>query len=374
MTIRKTAIRKPPRSMLVITYGGHGDILLTTPLIASLKKAFPEATIDVYLQNGRGGMLAGNPHVRAVFESVHRRGVTSYTEFFFRHTARYDLAVSTRMSDRQVVFCRAAGRRAVSLVPSRGHNQFWKEAILDGWVRQDCQRHEVFEILRLAEVLGIEKILACRPPSDPASERRLDGLLPFDWRSAPYATMHLTPRNRYKAWTVHGWRAVARHLRSQGLNVVLVGSPSEYEAPRYAANLVADVSDGVVDLTGRITLADAAALLGRCRAYVGPDTAVTHLAAVVEAPTVALYGWVNSRYMPYHEALSECPYRVVSPHRLSSGHVQVVIGECKCPPGESLCEHQPREYSDCMRSIPLDLVTATLDAVLKTGYTALKTG
>ena len=373
MTIRKTAIRKPPRSMLVITYGGHGDILLTTPLIASLKKAFPEATIDVYLQNGRGGMLAGNPHVRAVFESVHRHGFPSYAEFFFRHTARYDLAGSTRMSDRQVVFCRAAGRRAVSLVPSRGHNRFWKEAILNGWVRQNCHRHEVFEILRLAEAFGIEKILACRPPSDPASEKRLDALLPFDWTSAPYAIMHLTPRNRFKAWTVHGWRAVARHLRSQGLNVVLVGSASEYEV-QYAANLADDVSDGIVDITGRTTFADAAVLLGRCWAYVGPDTAMTHLAAVVEAPTVALYGWVNSRYMPYHEALSECPYRVVSPHRLSSGHIQVVIGECKCLPGESLCARQPREYSDCMRSLSPHLVTAALDAVLKIEAAALKTG
>lgn len=355
---------RPPRSILVITYGGHGDILLTTPLIASLKRAFPAAMIDVYTQQGRGTMLAGNPDVRSVLESKHRHGLRSYSQFFLHHTLRYDLAVSARKSDRQVLFARMAGRRALSMVPGRGENRFWKEMIVTGSIRKDERVHEVFQILWLADLIGIEKSLACRPPSDPSSDERLHSLIPFDWTLETYAVLNLTPRNRYKEWTVQGWTKLVRHLHSKGLQILLIGGSSAHDVD-YAANLTEhEVSCGMTDLTGKTTFADAAVLLERCRLYVGLDTAMTHLAAVLETPTVALYGWANPRYMPYHAVLSAHPYRLVSPQRLSSDHVHVVIGQCECRPGEPECEQQSGEYSDCMRSISPALVTATVDAIL----------
>ena len=363
MTSRKVVLRKPPRSILLISYGGHGDILLTTPLITSLKNAFPDAVMDVYVQDGRNAMLSGNPLIREVFVEQQRHGLSSYLEFFRQHTARYDLAVSPRTSDRQVLFARAAGRRAISMVPSGGSGRLWKQAVLNGSVRTDGEQHVALDMLRLADRVGAERVLACRPPSDSGSEKRLHELLPFDWESEPYAIMHLVPRNRYKEWTLDRWAAVARHLRSRNLHVILVGHSSEYEM-QCAAALAKEVPDAVLDLTGKTSFADSAMLLGHCRAYVGADTAMTHLAAAVEAPTVALFGFSNSQYSPYHAALSGSPYRAVSPQRLRSAHVQVVLGACQCRPGEAQCERQAGEYSACMHSICSDFVIAALDDIL----------
>lgn len=357
-------LHKPPQSILVITYGGHGDILLTTPMIASLAQSFPAAPIDVYLQKGRGGMLAGNPHVRAVLEAKHRNGVLSYTDFFLHHTRAYDLTVSVRSSDRQILFCRAAGRRAISLVPLRGENRLWKKAILDGWASDNCERHTVVNILQLAEVLGIEKIYACRPPFDPTSEARLAELLPFDRISSPYAVMSPMPRNPYKEWTPHGWKAVARHLCERGLRVLLLGGSSEYER-RYITDLSEDLPTSVINLAGRTSFADAAALLSRCQVYIGPDTAMTHLAAVLKTPLVALYGHTNVAYMPYHETLSRQSFSVPSPNHLRLGHVNVVIGQCTCAADNFQCKRHTLDHSDCMRSIPANMITAILDRLLE---------
>ena len=347
----------------MITYGGIGDILLTTPLIAALKQAFPAAALDVYVQRGRGGMLVGNPDVRAVHESHRRHGAVSYLDYFLRHTGRYGLAVSVRTSDRQVLFARAAGRKAVSLVPGRGQNRWWKTALLSASAPQDLASHVVFDMLQLADAIGIPRVLACRVPADPASGQRLDGWMGFDWRAEPFALVHLTPRNRYKEWTPAGWRAVAGRLGQRGCRVVMVGGASEEET-RAASELAAALPGQGVDLTGRASLADAALLLSRCRAYVGLDTAMTHLAAACGAPTVALYGRVIPQYMPYHEGLLETPYRTVAPRQLASRHVRVVLGRCDCRPGEAVCAAHPANPGACMQNLPADEVLAVLEDLL----------
>ena len=52
-----------PKRILVITQRYLGDTLLITPLLGSLKKAYPDAEIDVLLPASNTGVLEGNPDV-----------------------------------------------------------------------------------------------------------------------------------------------------------------------------------------------------------------------------------------------------------------------------------------------------------------------
>ena len=56
------ALPARPR-ILVVALRRLGDVLLTTPLIRSLKRAWPDATIDVLVFGGTEGILAGNPDI-----------------------------------------------------------------------------------------------------------------------------------------------------------------------------------------------------------------------------------------------------------------------------------------------------------------------
>ena len=51
--------------------------------------------------------------------------------------------------------------------------------------------------------------------------------------------------------------------------------------------------EGVVNLAGKLAFWEVALLIGSSKVYIGPDTAVTHLAASTGTPTVALYGPTN---------------------------------------------------------------------------------
>ena len=66
-----TPVARKPR-ILVVALRRLGDVLLTTPLIRSLKRAWPDAAIDVLVFRGTEGILAGNPDIADVITMPER--------------------------------------------------------------------------------------------------------------------------------------------------------------------------------------------------------------------------------------------------------------------------------------------------------------
>jgi len=54
--------------ILIISLRRIGDLLLTTPLIRSVRRARPEAQIDVLVFDGTAGMIAGNPDIDRILK------------------------------------------------------------------------------------------------------------------------------------------------------------------------------------------------------------------------------------------------------------------------------------------------------------------
>ncbi len=109
------------------------------------------------------------------------------------------------------------------------------------------------------------------------------------------ALLHAVPRPRLavhagagsaaKRWAAAGFDAVARRWREAGGGVIDVAGPAERGlAPLAGAHRVDAWS-----------LVDVAALLARVDAYVGNDSGITHLAAAMGAPGVALFGPTDAR-------------------------------------------------------------------------------
>ena len=105
-----------PARILVVTLRRLGDVLLATPLIRSLKRAYPDAAIDALVFAGTEGILAGNPDLAAVVTMPPRPGTAETLALLRRLWRRYDLALSTHAGDRPTLFAWAAGRRSVGLV------------------------------------------------------------------------------------------------------------------------------------------------------------------------------------------------------------------------------------------------------------------
>ena len=111
-TNQRFPMKFPAQSILLIATRHIGDVLLTTPLLRSLRLAYPTARIDAIVYNWTAGILDGNPDLNHVITVNQDPPFSEYAALVKRIFRRYDLAVSTLTSDRPILHAFwAAGKR-----------------------------------------------------------------------------------------------------------------------------------------------------------------------------------------------------------------------------------------------------------------------
>ena len=277
-----------PARILVVALRRLGDVLLTTPLIRSLKRAYPDAAIDALVFAGTEGILVGNSDIASVITMPARPTPAETLAFVRQLWRRYDLAFSTQSGDRPTLFAWAAGRRSIGFVEGSTFGGRVKRFALSRPVEVVRDAHRVREMLRLSDALGVPAVAEVVAPRGAARP----GAAP----ERPYAVIHAVPMFRYKRWTDAGWRDLAAGLGARGLAVVATGGPGEAER-RYLDGVWNGMD--VQRRDGVLSWPELAALIGEAAAFIGPDTSVTHLAAATGAPTVALYGPTDPPWGPW---------------------------------------------------------------------------
>jgi len=349
--------------ILVLVLRRLGDVLLATPLLRSVRRAYPEATIDALVYAGQEGMLEGNPDCNAVIGIDPYPDRAGYLQLLRRMGRRYDLALTTQANDRSHIYAWLFARRRVGLVPDLGWSSAWKRASCSAYaVLDDFNTHTVVQNLVLADLLGIERNYEVVPPQ--ADE---NVLLPKNLET--YAVLHPYPKFNYKQWTSEGWKSLIAWLRGQGLRVVLSGGPD----PKEKAYSAALASGDVVNLTGKLRLAALSALYRKARLFVGPDTSTTHLAAACGVPTLALFGPTNPvKWGPWPAGYSgPNPYQRRGRPWQRAGNVILLQGVQPADLGRCLpchlegCERRVASFSRCLTEMPPDPVTSAAAELLR---------
>lgn len=101
----------------------------------------------------------------------------------------------------------------------------------------------------------------------------------------PYVVgLHATSRDS-KLWPLDRWIRLGRYLASLDLALLL---PWGSEAERLRAQQIAEAVPHA-EVLPRMRLSELASVLAGCRAAIGVDTGLVHLAVALKVPTVALY-------------------------------------------------------------------------------------
>ncbi len=338
--------------ILVVILRRLGDVLLTTPLIRSLKRAYPQAAIDALVFAGTEGVLAGNPDLSEIIGMPARPRFAETVALSARLFCRYDLAVSTQTGDRPIAFAILAGRHSIGPVEPAGAASAIKRALLSRNYIRNRSEHRVIDVLRLAEVIGIPAYHEVVCPAPAASVQ----LAP----AQPYAVIHAAPMFVYKRWTAEGWGALAAGLRERGCAVAVTGAASDRD---YLDAIWRDAP--VVRLDGKLAWPELTALIAGARVYIGPDTAITHLATATGAPTVALYGptdprlwgpWPRGGLKPAWQAAATIQHR---------GNAWLVQNPLPCLPCQlEGCERRLDSHSQCLDELTVTQVLAAVDQAL----------
>jgi len=338
--------------VLVVILRRLGDVLLTTPLIRSLKRAFPQARIDALVFVGTEGVLAGNPDLATIVTMPQRPGLADTLSLCARLFRRYDLAVSVQSGDRPIGFALIAGRHSAGPVEPTGLASAIKRALLSRSYMRDRSEHRVADILRLTDLIGVpaHSDVICPAP----------GPRPRLAPTQPYAVIHAAPMFIYKRWTADGWAALAAALRERGCAVAATGAASDRD---YLDSVWRDAP--VVRLDGKLDWPELTALIADARVYIGPDTAITHLAAAAGTPTVALYGPTDPRlWGPWPRGGLESSWQ-------ASGTIQrrrnvwLVQNPLDCLPCQlEGCERRLDSHSQCLDELTVGQVLAAVDQAL----------
>jgi ADP-heptose:LPS heptosyltransferase len=168
--------------------------------------------------------------------------------------------------------------------------------------------HAVDRVLRVAAALGIanpEPLFRLPVGQD---ERRfaLEVLAPL-----PKPRLILNPAARWltKRWSPEHFAAIARRAVAEfGAGLITVGSPDDRHLARAVRNHLGSLP--LLDLCGRTTLLQLAALASEADLFVSGDTGPLHLAAAAGAAVVGIYTCTDPRltgpYGPRAATVQSC--------------------------------------------------------------------
>lgn len=124
---------------------------------------------------------------------------------------------------------------------------------------------------------------------------------------------------------------------------------------------------GAVNAVGKLSLGASARLVSRAVVYVGPNMALTHAAAALGVPTIALFDPTNPvKWGPWPRghAPDANPWRRYGNQR--AGNVTLVQGTGACVPcGLEGCRREISSFSDCLQSMPAAKVIAAIEERLQ---------
>jgi heptosyltransferase-3 len=344
---------RPPQRILCIKLKHIGDVLLMTPAIRALRRAWPGSGIAALVPRGTEEVLAGNPDLAVVFAFEREAGAPG-SWGIIRALRRFgpDLVLEMGQGDREAVLGWLSGaRRRVGYAP--GGSGRWRRALLTQAVPWNGVQHVVETNLDLVRACGIPAE-ACRPVLVVRAEMRermsarlaSAGLPP----GAPLVVIHPVSRWLFKAWPEASCaEVIIRLTRDAGVAVALTSGPSSTEmemAHRILARAAVRAGAPVIDLVGRTTLGELAAVLERAAVFLGVDSAPMHMATALGIPVVALFG-------PSGE-MSWGPW--------GEGHVIVTSAYLCRPCGQDGCLGSKR--SDCLEALSAQRIWEAVEPAL----------
>lgn len=323
--------------------------------------AWPDAKIDVLVFEHTEGILLRNPDIRRVITVPARPGFWPHLRLILSLLRRYDVALTTLLGDRPTLYTWIAGKKRLGMQDD-STKEHWKQHLLTHWAKFDhVDTHTVLTNLGLLDLLGIPRSHEVVVAWNPADENTVAAVLPFAIGAETFAVLHMSPKFTYKMWQRAGWIELANWLAESGIRCVLTGSSDPAELA-YVEQIYRSMPSGTVSMVGRLSLAESAFLVSRAKYYVGPDTALTHMAAALGTPTVALFGPSNPvKWGPWPKGYGadRNPYRMKGTQRVNN--VVLLQGEGDCVPCmEEGCERHNGSLSDCLQNLPATRVIAAI--------------
>ncbi|MEO6331384.1 MAG: glycosyltransferase family 9 protein [Gemmatimonadaceae bacterium] len=288
---QRPRIPASPR-ILVVELWQIGDVVLSTPLLASLRYCFPDSTIT----------FLGKPHAETLLRASGLVDDVIVAELPWTRTERkyhpadYDWGVVRnllrRLRERRfdVAFDARMDIRSNILVSLTGAKRRFGFRYGGGdWLLTDAIPVDPAANHKTGDWASLLQAAGCQPTGDPrcilktTEDERLDARAVlsnhFGVGARPIA-LHPGGSHAGKRWPLDCFDSLAREVLSAGYQVVAFHEPNGYGKEL----------DGIAGVLGlRVGLREMMAIIEQCATLVCNDSGPMHVAAALGVPTVAIF-------------------------------------------------------------------------------------
>lgn len=263
------------QTLLIIRLSSLGDVLLSTPLIRSIKKKYPHIKIDFLVKGKYKDAVQFNPYLSNVLIYNEDKETGKIFEPTIVHPWKYDLIVDLQNNIRSFVICSKLKGR----VKKFRKKTFAKLLLVNFKINLLKNAPEI--PVRYAQTLnglalddeGLDLFLP-------------DGVISVFQDDKNYVGFAPGSRHFTKMWPKKYYVDLGNYLAKSGHTVVLFGGKDDL-------NICAEISNeiyGSINLCNENNLLSTAADMRKCSAIFCNDSGMMHVASAMHIPVIAFFG------------------------------------------------------------------------------------
>ena len=262
------------KHILIVRLSSLGDVLLTTPLIRSLKKQNPTLQIDFLVRSEYSDLLKSNPYLSTI-HLFSREDIENKKLKIKLIEMKYDCIIDLQNNLRSKLFLNNLTGEVLTFNKKRF------EKVLLVHLKINLLREAQQIPTRYAETIpdfkldneGLDLFLPENISSRITEKRNVIGLCP--------GARHFTKR-----WQKENFIALGKTLIENGFSVTLFGGKND----RQLCEELSKTIPGSFDLSTDDDILQLAKDMQQCDAIVCNDSGLMHAACAVKVPVVAIYG------------------------------------------------------------------------------------
>ena len=278
------------RNVCLIKPSALGDVVQTLPLLPVLRERFPSAKLSWVINRELSELLTGHPQLDAVIPFDRRGGFITWRRMWRDlRRRRFDLVLDLQGLLRTGLMTWATGADCRVGLETAREMSHWSCHLLLPDTGRDLPAHARY--WRVAEALGLgDRLPQTTLPL--TTEHRVWAKAQLAAPGRPILVVNPGAKWGTKRWPVEKFAVVAsKACRTFGFSAVIVGGPGDAVLTEQLNRLLVEFLSArqVVNLSGRTSLLQLAAVLESADVVLTNDSGPMHLAAGVGTPVVGVF-------------------------------------------------------------------------------------
>jgi ADP-heptose:LPS heptosyltransferase len=288
-----SVLPQPPRRVLIVLLGAIGDVVRALPLLGRVRRAWPAAHIAWAVEPKSAPILRGHPWLDEIILYDRKYAPWSFVQFLVKiRGGGFDLAIDLQRHSKSGLIARVSGARdriGFAAANTKEYNYLFSTRQIEP---QPPMRLKLEQYQAFGDALGIAPVpIEFGLAADADESARVRELL----NGAPRPLLGVILGSSWpsRIYFPESVAAVIRELARPApecapLFPVLIGGAEE---TALAAEVMRNLDGiGALNLAGRTSLRELAAVFAQCAVAFGPDSGPMHIAAAVGCPVVSLWG------------------------------------------------------------------------------------